>query len=99
MKKTLIMLSLALALAACNSEAPAPTPAAEPAAAASPAAPATPAAPVDMWTRYDEIAALCHTTHAAVRSRIFRARLALRDALAPPPPLGPTLIRRTTHDD
>ena len=55
MKKTLITLSLALALAACNNEAPAPTPAAEPAASATPAA--TPAAPVDMWTRYDEIAA------------------------------------------
>ena len=54
MKKTLITLSLALALAACNNEAPAPTPAAEPAASATPAA--TPAAPVDMWTRYDEIA-------------------------------------------
>ena len=59
MKKTLLTLSLALALAACGSDTSTPTPTAEPAASATSAAPATPApAPVvDMWQRYDEIAA------------------------------------------
>jgi len=32
---------------------------------------------------YAEIADACATTHAAVRSRVYRARIALRDALAP----------------
>ena len=34
---------------------------------------------------YAEIAVTCNTTHAAVRSRVYRARLALRAALTPPP--------------
>jgi RNA polymerase sigma factor (sigma-70 family) len=33
---------------------------------------------------YDEIARVCGATHAAVRSRVFRARLALREILQPP---------------
>jgi RNA polymerase sigma-70 factor (ECF subfamily) len=32
---------------------------------------------------YAEIAGVLHLSHAAVRSRVFRARLALRMALAP----------------
>jgi RNA polymerase sigma-70 factor (ECF subfamily) len=34
---------------------------------------------------YAEIADACASTHAAVRSRVYRARLALRAALAPSP--------------
>jgi RNA polymerase sigma-70 factor, ECF subfamily len=36
---------------------------------------------------YEEIALLTESTVAAVRSRIYRARLALRDLLMPPAPL------------
>ena len=57
MNKTFLTLALVLALGACNSDNSTTTPAAEPAASATRAAAATPAAPVDMWTRYDEIAA------------------------------------------
>ena len=46
---------------------------------------------------YAEIAALTSTTTAAVRSRIYRARLALRSRLDPPAPVMPGAFPR--HDD
>jgi RNA polymerase sigma factor (sigma-70 family) len=46
---------------------------------------------------YGEIAAATDSTISAVRSRIYRARLALRDKLIPPAPLVPGAITR--HDD
>lgn len=48
---------------------------------------------------YDEIAELRATTRAAVRSRLFRARLALRAALAPPAPLPSARRKGDPHDD
>jgi RNA polymerase sigma factor (sigma-70 family) len=47
---------------------------------------------------YAEIAASCSLSHASVRSRIFRARLALRERLLPPtsPQVG---RRRSSTDD
>jgi RNA polymerase sigma-70 factor, ECF subfamily len=42
---------------------------------------------------YAEIAAVCVTTPAAVRSRIYRARQALRAALAGSAPQSPMLVR------
>jgi RNA polymerase sigma-70 factor (ECF subfamily) len=47
---------------------------------------------------YAEIAASCNLSHASVRSRIFRARLALRERLLPPtsPQIG---RRRSSTDD
>ena len=47
---------------------------------------------------YAEIAAATGTTPAAVRSRIFRARQALRARLMPPAPLGLRPVR-VSHDD
>jgi RNA polymerase sigma-70 factor (ECF subfamily) len=46
---------------------------------------------------YGEIAAATDSTVPAVRSRIYRARLALRDKLIPPAPIVPGAFR--THDD
>lgn len=43
---------------------------------------------------YGEIAAATDSTVAAVRSRIYRARLALREKLIPPAPLVPGAITR-----
>jgi RNA polymerase sigma-70 factor, ECF subfamily len=48
--------------------------------------------------RYDEIATTLGLTVAGVRSRIYRARLALRAALPPPARPEPT-IERIAHDD
>jgi len=47
---------------------------------------------------YAETAIACGMTHAAVRSRIFRVRLALRERLPAPSPL-PTVPPRSTSDD
>ena len=46
---------------------------------------------------YAEIASLLDTTVPAVRSRIYRTRLALRDMLTPPAPLADAAARR--YDD
>jgi RNA polymerase sigma factor (sigma-70 family) len=48
---------------------------------------------------YEEIGQVCGITHAAVRSRVFRARLALREALAPPDPTDTRALRSADHDD
>ena len=48
---------------------------------------------------YAEIAATTSSTVAAVRSRIYRARLALRDMLIPPAPLAPDVVRRYEEHD
>ena len=48
---------------------------------------------------YDEIAAATDSTMPAVRSRIYRARLALRDKLIPPAPLIPGAITRQDDHD
>ncbi len=47
---------------------------------------------------YAEIAALLGITLPAVRSALYRARMALRADLLPPPPL-PATTRGPTHDD
>ena len=47
--------------------------------------------------RYDEIAVALDLTVDSVRSRIYRTRLALRDAL--PPPARSETPKRTDHDD
>lgn len=43
---------------------------------------------------YADIATICGTTTSAVRTRIYRARISLRDALAPPM-LEPRVVRGT----
>ena len=48
---------------------------------------------------YAEIAAATSSTVPAVRSRIYRARLALRDMLIPPAPIAPAAVRRLGDDD
>jgi RNA polymerase sigma-70 factor (ECF subfamily) len=49
---------------------------------------------------YEEIAAATECSKDAVRMRIYRARLALRQALAPPPPSGPCLTTKEhSHDE
>jgi RNA polymerase sigma-70 factor (ECF subfamily) len=48
---------------------------------------------------YAEIAATTSSTIAAVRSRIYRARLTLRGSLAAPPRLGVTAFARKDQDD
>lgn len=48
---------------------------------------------------YAEIAAATGTTVPAVRSRIYRARLALRGRLTPPAPTGPGAFPRHDDDD
>ena len=49
--------------------------------------------------RYDEIAALLGLTAAGVRSRIYRARLSLREMLMPPGPLASARHVRSSEDD
>ena len=46
---------------------------------------------------YDEIGHITNSSVAAVRSRIYRARLALRDMLNPPAPLARSAVPR--HDE
>jgi RNA polymerase sigma-70 factor (ECF subfamily) len=46
---------------------------------------------------YAEIAAMTSSTVPAIRSRIYRARLALRDMLTPPAPFFHTVVTR--HED
>ena len=48
---------------------------------------------------YAEIAVALGLTGPAVRSAIYRARLALRAALMPPPPMAPAARRGQDHDD
>jgi RNA polymerase sigma-70 factor (ECF subfamily) len=48
---------------------------------------------------YAEIAALASTTIPAVRSRIYRARLALRDRIVPPAPLDARVQISRTDDE
>lgn len=48
---------------------------------------------------YAEIAAVTKSTIGAVRSRIYRARLSLREQLAPPAPLQSATISMSEHDD
>lgn len=48
---------------------------------------------------YAEIAAMTESTVPAVRSRIYRARLSLRDQLAPPAPLQGAAVHMREHDD
>jgi RNA polymerase sigma-70 factor, ECF subfamily len=48
---------------------------------------------------YDEIARALQITVPAVRSCIYRARLALRTLLSPPAPLAPPLVKGPFHDD
>jgi RNA polymerase sigma-70 factor, ECF subfamily len=48
---------------------------------------------------YDEIARVLQITVPAVRSCIYRARLALRTLLSPPAPMAPSLVKGTFHDD
>jgi RNA polymerase sigma-70 factor (ECF subfamily) len=48
---------------------------------------------------YVEISAATGSTVPAVRSRIYRARLALRARLSPPAPAGPGAVSRHEDDD
>jgi RNA polymerase sigma-70 factor (ECF subfamily) len=48
---------------------------------------------------YAEIAQTLELTVPAVRSAIYRARLALRATLMPPPPIAPPSRRGQDHDD
>jgi RNA polymerase sigma factor (sigma-70 family) len=48
---------------------------------------------------YGEIAGATDSTVPAVRSRIYRARLALRDLLIPPAPLHAAVLRRHGDDE
>jgi RNA polymerase sigma-70 factor, ECF subfamily len=48
---------------------------------------------------YVEIAAALELSLPAVRSAIYRARLSLRAALMPPPPIAPAALRGQDHDD
>jgi RNA polymerase sigma-70 factor, ECF subfamily len=48
---------------------------------------------------YAEIAGATANSVAAIRSRIYRARLALRASLSPPPPVGPSTLRVRDDDD
>ena len=48
---------------------------------------------------YAEIAALLQSTVPAVRSRIYRARMMLRDMLSPPAPIAVGAIPRREDDD
>jgi RNA polymerase sigma-70 factor (ECF subfamily) len=48
---------------------------------------------------YAEIASATRSTVPAVRSRIYRARLALRARLSPPAPIASSAVRRHDDDD
>jgi RNA polymerase sigma-70 factor (ECF subfamily) len=48
---------------------------------------------------YTEIAAAIDSTVAAVRSRIYRARLSLRDQLMPPAPIQSATVSMREDDD
>ena len=48
---------------------------------------------------YDEIARVLQITAPAVRSCIYRARLALRTLLSPPGPLTAAIVKGMPHDD
>jgi RNA polymerase sigma-70 factor (ECF subfamily) len=48
---------------------------------------------------YAEIASAAETSVPAIRSRIYRARLALRERLVPPPPLGRAAVPLREDDE